>query len=113
MKSELRTFSGDNNKATCLICNTTYYNGNPINPQPSCDCGNIPYFDITPDYVRFAINYPVVTVSRIDNWQVEILKQIENYGHPLHYRNLKDDKHHLDLNDYLKSVNGCEGFPLL
>ncbi|MDF4221073.1 hypothetical protein PXC01_05700 [Maribacter sp. M208] len=104
MNRELRTFIGDETKATCLICNTSYYNGNPIIPQPSCDCGNIPYFDITPAYVRFAINFPLVTVSNLDNWQIEILGQIKNYGHPLHYRNLKDDKHHLDLNQYLNST---------
>lgn len=105
MKNELRTFIGDETKSTCLICNTSYYNGNPIHPQPSCDCGNIPYFDITPDYVRFAINFPVVTVSSLDRWQIEILEQIENYGHPLNYRNIKNDNPYLDLNDYLKSVN--------
>jgi hypothetical protein len=108
MKNELRTFIGDETKATCLICITTYYNGSPINPQPSCDCGNIPYFDITPAYVRFAINYPVVTVSRTDNWQIEILEQIENYGHPLNYRNIKDYSPALDLNHYLKSINNLK-----
>jgi hypothetical protein len=105
MKIEIRTFTGDETKATCLICNTTYCNGDPIIPQPSCNCGNIPYFDITPAYVRFAINFPLVTVSRIDDWQIEILEQIKNYGHPLNYKNIKDDKLPFDLNNYLKLMN--------
>jgi len=106
MNNEIRTFAGDETKATCLICDTTYNNGKPINPQPSCDCGNISYFDITPAYVRFAINYPVVTVFNLDNWQTEIREQIKDFGYPLNYRNLMDNKLSLDLNYYLKFVNG-------
>jgi len=104
MDNEIRTFTGDETKATCLICDTTYYNGKPIHPQPSCDCGNIPYFDITPVYVRYAINFPIVTVSRIDDWQIEIREQIKDFGYPLNYRNIKDDKLYLDLNQYLNST---------
>lgn len=80
----IKTFYCDDNQATCLICNTTYYKGKHIFKLPMCQCGNIPLFDITEYYVRFVINWPLIKVSNPENWHKEVLRQIAKNGKPSH-----------------------------
>lgn len=89
-KETIQTFEGTENSATCLICNTTYYNGNRIVPYPICSCGNL-QFDITQHYVKYAINWPLVGSNSKDNWKEEILSQIKSNGKPNHVENLSGD----------------------
>ncbi|WP_405399307.1 hypothetical protein [Maribacter sp. Asnod2-G09] len=90
MKKEIKTFKSDNHSSTCLICETTYRIGKQINPQPSCTCGNIPFFDITPHYVRIAISWPLVVVNNDNDWKSEILSEIKEFGSPKSFRNIPD-----------------------
>lgn len=78
----IQTFHSDNNGATCLICSTTYHTGTPIWPQPSCECGNIEFFDITPQYVRIGITWFYIKHPTLKNWNKEILEQIKTEGKP-------------------------------
>ncbi len=100
MNTEIKTFTSDNHSSTCLICETTYSIGNQINPQPSCTCGNISFFDITPHYVRIAISWPLVVINTSNDWKSEILSQINEFGSPKSFRNIPDlkDFEDFDLN---------------
>lgn len=44
---------------------------------PSCECGNIGYFDITPSYVQIGINWPIIKVEDENNWKEIVLKEIK------------------------------------
>tara|TARA_R110000764_G_scaffold211319_2_gene297383 strand:+ start:432 stop:749 length:318 start_codon:yes stop_codon:yes gene_type:complete len=102
MNIQLKTFYGDDKKASCLICNTTHYNGNKEWLKEGCSCGNISFFDITPDYVRFSVNWPLVYVDSADEWKDAILFQITNNGEPLKYQNLSSGNiSSMNLDDYL------------
>lgn len=90
MSAEVKSFYGDDDKSTCLICDTTYHKGKARWIKDGCACGNISFFDITPDYVRVSISWPMVTVESSSDWKKEILQQIDEHGRPLIFNNISD-----------------------
>lgn len=92
----IKTISCTNKRASCLICNTTYRCGKSIIPLPSCKCGNIPFFDVTEHHVRFAINWEFVKVDSKNNWQKQVLNQIEQCGKPKAVIKFKDEEEKID-----------------
>lgn len=96
----IQTFKGSDNHMECLICDTTYQNGPRIIPQPSCKCGNILFFDITPDYVRSCIDWPFIKVEDENNWKEIVLKEIEQFGRPKHLTTNPDEKEEFDFFDF-------------
>ena len=98
MSIEIETTYVDDENSTCLICKTTYHKGK-ARWVKGCSCGNIIFFDITPGYVRIGIQYPIVFVSSVDDWEIDILKQISEHGQPLKHKNIDSE---IDCFDYAK-----------
>ncbi|SHK63833.1 hypothetical protein SAMN04488007_3473 [Maribacter aquivivus] len=88
MKIHIKSFFGDDSKAGCLICNTTHHKGKALWIKEGCSCGNIQFFDITPDYVRISVEWPMLTVESSNDWRKEILQQIHEHGKPLMFKNI-------------------------
>lgn len=80
----IKTYNGTEEECGCHICGIYYKKGKPINPQPKCNCGNIPFFDITENYVRFAISWPLIKVDSKNNWKTTTLAEIKANGKPKH-----------------------------
>lgn len=87
MNSKIKTFHEDDKKVGCLICGVTYHNGKPQWIK-GCLCGNISFFDITPEYIRFSVKWGFVFENLDYDWKVNVLKQIEYSGKPLNFENI-------------------------
>lgn len=77
----IKTFENTAKFCKCLICNTKYENGPRIISMPFCKCGNL-QFDITPNYVRILIKNCFLKHSTGEDWQEEVLHEIEAIGTP-------------------------------
>lgn len=99
----IKTISNDEKSASCLICDTTNHKGKRIFSSPKCKCGNIEFFDIIEDYVRFGFNWYQIKASSKRNWQTEVLDQIYKNGKPNHVIAFKDEKENevFDFNKYI------------